>query len=120
MAVEMMRTFQPAAVVGFGGYVTGPGGVAAKLAGVPVVIHEQNAVLGRVNRFLAKKAAAIVTAYARVERMPDVCEDKVHVLGNPVRAEVLALFPELGVDATSFPAARLSLKAHEARVLILG
>ncbi|HEX2795043.1 MAG TPA: undecaprenyldiphospho-muramoylpentapeptide beta-N-acetylglucosaminyltransferase [Croceicoccus sp.] len=102
MALALLRDFEPSAVVGFGGYPALPTLLAARAAKVPAVIHEQNAVLGRVNRFLAKKAAAIVTAYARVERMPDGCEDKFHVLGNPVRAEVLALrdrpFPPFSAD----------------------
>ncbi|RVQ66414.1 undecaprenyldiphospho-muramoylpentapeptide beta-N-acetylglucosaminyltransferase [Croceicoccus ponticola] len=91
LALSLLREFGPSAVVGFGGYPALPTLLAARAARVPAVIHEQNAVLGRVNRFLAKKAAAIATAYARVERMPEGCADKVHLIGNPVRAEVLTL-----------------------------
>jgi len=91
MALSLLRAFEPSAVVGFGGYPALPTLLAARAARVPAVIHEQNAVLGRVNRFLAKKAAAIATAYAKVERMPAGSEDRVHLVGNPVRAEVLAL-----------------------------
>jgi len=104
MALALLRDFEPSAVVGFGGYPALPTLLAARAAKVPAVIHEQNAVLGRVNRFLAKKAAAIVTAYARVERMPDRCEDKVHVLGeyagrDESRAEVSDPF---GSDLASY------------------
>ncbi|WP_066555824.1 undecaprenyldiphospho-muramoylpentapeptide beta-N-acetylglucosaminyltransferase [Croceicoccus bisphenolivorans] len=91
MALRLLRSFEPSAVVGFGGYPALPSLLAARAAGVHAVIHEQNAVLGRVNRFLAKRAAAIVTAYETVERMPAGTQGRVHVLGNPVRAAVLAL-----------------------------
>lgn len=102
MALALLRDFQPTAVVGFGGYPALPTLLAARAARVPAVIHEQNAVLGRVNRFLAKSAAAIATAYETVERMPPRAAGKVHLVGNPVRAEVLALrdrpYPPFSAD----------------------
>ena len=58
------------------------------------MIHEQNAVLGRVNRLLAGRVDAIATAYPEVERLKPQVRDKVHLVGNPVRAEVLALRDE--------------------------
>ncbi|AKM10757.1 undecaprenyldiphospho-muramoylpentapeptide beta-N-acetylglucosaminyltransferase [Croceicoccus naphthovorans] len=101
-ALRLMREFEPSAVVGFGGYPSMPGLLAARAAGVPAVIHEQNAVLGRVNRLLAGSAAAIVTAYDRVERLPAKALARVHKLGNPVRTEVLALrdkpYPPFSAD----------------------
>ncbi len=91
MALRIMREMEPACVVGFGGYPAMPTMLAAKAAGVPFVIHEQNAVLGRVNRFFAGSAAAIATAYEKIDRMPAKAADRIHLIGNPVRQEVLAL-----------------------------
>ena len=102
MALRLFESFQPSAVVGFGGYPALPALLAATSAGIPAVIHEQNAVLGRVNRFLAGRVDAIATACAEVDRLADKHADKVHVVGNPVRAEVLALrdqpFPAFSAD----------------------
>ncbi len=91
MALRLLKEIEPSAVVGFGGYPALPTLLAARAAKVPSVIHEQNAVLGRVNRFLARSVAAIATAYERIERMPAGTADKIHLVGNPVRAEVLKL-----------------------------
>ena len=65
--------------------------MAAKSAGKPTVIHEQNAVLGRVNRLLAPRVDAIATSYAQVDRLNEKFSGKVHLVGNPVRENVLAL-----------------------------
>ena len=91
MALRLFESFQPSAVIGFGGYPAFPTVIAATKAQIPTIIHEQNAVLGRVNRFLAGKVDAIATAYREVERLDDKHADKVHLVGNPVRDEVLAL-----------------------------
>ena len=91
MALRLFESFQPSAVVGFGGYPAFPALWAATSAGIPSVIHEQNAVLGRVNRFLASRVDAIATSYSQVDRLADKLEGKVHLVGNPVRAEVLSL-----------------------------
>lgn len=99
MARRMYETFQPAVVVGFGGYPALPSLLAALKDDIPTVVHEQNAVLGRVNRLLAGKVNAIATAYPEVERLKPRFAAKTHLIGNPVRAEVLALredeFPAL-------------------------
>ncbi|WP_204317067.1 glycosyltransferase, partial [Klebsiella aerogenes] len=63
MALRLYKEIQPAAVIGFGGYPALPALLAAFRAGVPTVIHEQNAVLGRVNRFVAGRVDAIATSY---------------------------------------------------------
>jgi UDP-N-acetylglucosamine--N-acetylmuramyl-(pentapeptide) pyrophosphoryl-undecaprenol N-acetylglucosamine transferase len=91
MALRLFESFQPSAVVGFGGYPALPALLAATSAKIPSVIHEQNAVLGRVNRFLASRVSAIATAYAEIDRLKPKLQDKVHLVGNPVRSEVLAL-----------------------------
>lgn len=74
-------------VLGFGGFVAGPGGLAAKSLGIPLIIHEQNAVEGMTNRYLARIAKIILAGFASSF---DGYENKV-VTGNPVRADLLAL-----------------------------
>lgn len=91
MALRLFESFEPSCVIGFGGYPALPALLAATSARIPTVIHEQNAVLGRVNRFLAGKVDAIATAYRQIDRLASKHEAKVHLVGNPVRAEVLAL-----------------------------
>ena len=102
MARRLYESFDPSAIVGFGGYPALPALLAASSAGVASVIHEQNAVLGRVNRLLAGRVNAIATAYPDVERLKDKHAEKVHLVGNPVRPEVLALrdepFPAFGAE----------------------
>jgi UDP-N-acetylglucosamine--N-acetylmuramyl-(pentapeptide) pyrophosphoryl-undecaprenol N-acetylglucosamine transferase len=94
MALRLFESFQPSAVVGFGGYPVFPALLAALAAEVPSVIHEQNAVLGRVNRFFAGKVDAIATAYPDIARLSAKHAGKVHLVGNPVRAQVLDLRDE--------------------------
>lgn len=94
MALRLFESFQPSAVVGFGGYPAAPAVLAATSAGIPSVVHEQNAVLGRVNRLVAGRVNAIATAYPQIRRLKAKYADKVHLVGNPVRAEVLQLREE--------------------------
>lgn len=103
MALRLFESFAPSCVIGFGGYPALPALLAARAAGIPTVIHEQNAVLGRVNRYLAKGVDAIATAYPEVDRLDPRWWGKVHLVGNPVRPEVLTLrgepFPEFSEDS---------------------
>lgn len=94
MALRLYDSFAPTAVVGFGGYPALPALLAARAADIPSVIHEQNAVLGRVNRLLSGKVNAIATAYPQVDRLKPKHASKVHLVGNPVRPGVLALRDE--------------------------
>jgi UDP-N-acetylglucosamine--N-acetylmuramyl-(pentapeptide) pyrophosphoryl-undecaprenol N-acetylglucosamine transferase len=94
MAGRLYDSFEPTAVVGFGGYPALPALLAAHAAVIATVIHEQNAVLGRDNRYLAGRVNAIATAYPQVDRLAAKHAQKVHLVGNPVRAEVLALREE--------------------------
>ena len=94
MALRLFESFEPSCVVGFGGYPALPGLLAATSAKIPTVIHEQNAVLGRVNRFLANRVDAIATSYGEVQRLDAKYTGKTHLVGNPVRPEVLALRDE--------------------------
>jgi UDP-N-acetylglucosamine--N-acetylmuramyl-(pentapeptide) pyrophosphoryl-undecaprenol N-acetylglucosamine transferase len=102
MAARLYETVDPSTVVGFGGYPALPALLAARKLRVPTVIHEQNAVLGRVNRLMARQVDAIATAYERIDRLPGRAAGKVELVGNPVRDEVLRLrampFPALSQD----------------------
>jgi UDP-N-acetylglucosamine--N-acetylmuramyl-(pentapeptide) pyrophosphoryl-undecaprenol N-acetylglucosamine transferase len=87
-ALSLLLRSRPAAVVGFGGYPTVPPIVAAWLARVPSIVHEQNAVMGRANRLLAGRASMIATGYPNIfSDAPRLAAKAVHV-GNPVRAAV--------------------------------
>tara|TARA_A100001391_G_scaffold114330_2_gene77198 strand:- start:16045 stop:17238 length:1194 start_codon:yes stop_codon:yes gene_type:complete len=101
-ARRMYETFQPSCVVGFGGYPALPALLAARAEGIGTVIHEQNAVLGRVNRLLAGRVDAIATSYPQVDRLKPAHQAKVHLVGNPVRPGVLSLreepFPPFTAD----------------------
>lgn len=81
---RVIKKEQPDCVLGMGGFVAGPGAVAAKLAGVPLVIHEQNAVPGTTNRLLAKRADCVLQAFAH--SFTSNIEAK--TIGNPVRASL--------------------------------
>ncbi len=102
MASRMYETFRPSAVIGFGGYPALPALLAAQRDGIPTLVHEQNAVLGRVNRLMAGRVDAIATAYPQVDRLAPKHAGKAHLVGNPVRDEVLMLreqaFPPLTED----------------------
>ncbi|MFC0309780.1 undecaprenyldiphospho-muramoylpentapeptide beta-N-acetylglucosaminyltransferase [Gallibacterium trehalosifermentans] len=103
-ARKIIKTYRPDAVLGMGGYVSGPGGVAAKLCGVPIVLHEQNAVAGLTNKWLAKIATRVLqafpTAFASAE-----------VVGNPVRSDMFTL---------PTPQQRFSMREGALRVLVVG
>ena len=90
-AKRLYREHRPDAVVGFGGYPAFPSLLAASSMNIPTVLHEQNAVLGRVNRLLAGEAEAIGTAYDQVDRLKQKFADKTVLIGNPVRAEITRL-----------------------------
>jgi UDP-N-acetylglucosamine--N-acetylmuramyl-(pentapeptide) pyrophosphoryl-undecaprenol N-acetylglucosamine transferase len=77
------------AVVGFGGYPSLPGLLAGLALGLPSLLHEQNAVLGRVNRKLQGRVSAIALTYAETRHLDSVRRGKVHHTGNPVRAAIL-------------------------------
>jgi len=90
-AKRLYREHTPDAVVGFGGYPAFPSLLAASARHIPTVLHEQNAVLGRVNRLLAGEAKAIGTAYEEIDRLKTRYRDKVVLVGNPVREEIARL-----------------------------
>ncbi|MGB8692070.1 MAG: undecaprenyldiphospho-muramoylpentapeptide beta-N-acetylglucosaminyltransferase [Steroidobacteraceae bacterium] len=106
-ALAAMRRHQPCVVVGLGGFVSGPGGVAAWLQRRPLLIHEQNAVAGLTNRCLARLAREVFSGF------PDAFGPGVstRTIGNPVRDEIAALPP---------PAARFAARSGAIRLLVVG
>ena len=90
-AKRLYAEHRPDAVVGFGGYPAFPALLGASAMRIPTVLHEQNAVLGRVNRLLAGEAAALATAYDKVDRLKPKYRAKTVLVGNPVRVEVSKL-----------------------------
>ncbi|MBR0714757.1 undecaprenyldiphospho-muramoylpentapeptide beta-N-acetylglucosaminyltransferase [Bradyrhizobium liaoningense] len=89
-AFNLMRRLKPAAVIGFGGYPTLPPLIAARLAGVPGIIHDANAVLGRANRFLSRHVRAIATSLPGVLDRDPALAGKTATVGTPMRPAILA------------------------------
>ncbi|MFQ6004710.1 MAG: undecaprenyldiphospho-muramoylpentapeptide beta-N-acetylglucosaminyltransferase [Woeseia sp.] len=106
-SLSVMVRRRPAAVLGMGGFVSGPGGLAAWLMRRPLVIHEQNAIAGLTNRLLARLARVVLQAFPG--SFP--ASVKSETVGNPVRADIAAL---------EDPAARFSRREGRLRLLVLG
>ncbi len=103
-ARKILATHRPRVVISFGGYAAGPGGIAARWLGIPLLVHEQNRAAGMTNKTLARFAKVVMTGF------PDTFEDEV-VVGNPVR-EVIST-----IEA---PSTRLNRGEHTLRLLVLG
>ncbi len=103
----VMARVRPAAVLGMGGFVSGPGGLAAWLMRRPLVIHEQNAIAGLTNRLLARLARVVLQAFPG--SFP--ANIKSETVGNPVRADIAAL---------EDPATRFGSRKGPLRLLVLG
>lgn len=93
-AVVLLRSINPCCVLGMGGYVTGPGGLAAWLLRKPLLIHEQNAIAGTSNRLLQPFAKRVLEAF------PHTFPDSTRVIntGNPVRSEIAAMASDNDAD----------------------
>ena len=91
-AQNLLNKLQPNVVVGFGGYPAFPAVFAATKKKIPTIIHEQNAVLGKANAFLAPKVDRIAIAWPQVDGIEDVDAIRCIVTGNPVRPEISALY----------------------------
>jgi UDP-N-acetylglucosamine--N-acetylmuramyl-(pentapeptide) pyrophosphoryl-undecaprenol N-acetylglucosamine transferase len=87
-ARALLRRISPSAAVGFGGYASAPTMWAAAQLGLPTMIHEQNAVLGRANRMIAGRARRIATSFSAVSGIRDKDRQRVTLTGNPVRADI--------------------------------
>lgn len=105
-ALRIVGRVQPTAVLGMGGFVTGPGGVAAKLRGRPLIIHEQNAVAGLTNRLLSRIANQVLEAFPAV-----FTGKKVQHTGNPVRRDIMQM---------AMPAERYAQRQGRIRLFVLG
>ena len=88
-AGKLLKQFDPDAVVGVGGYASGPLLFSAQQTGIPTLIQEQNSYAGLTNKLLAKKAKAICVAYPHMEQF--FPKKKIHYTGNPVRKDILSL-----------------------------
>jgi len=89
-AFNLIRRLRPKAIIGFGGYPTVPPLIAARLAGVPGIIHDANAVLGRANRFLSGHVRAIATSLPGVLDRDPALAGKTTTVGTPMRPAILA------------------------------
>lgn len=105
-ARAVIRDFKPHVVVGLGGFASGPGGLAAWLTRVPLVIHEQNAVAGLTNRVLSRLAKRTYAAF------PEAFGARAEVIGNPVRDDIAAL--------GSLPRDAETLASRPLRLLVVG
>lgn len=103
-ARRIIKNYRPNAVLGMGGYVSGPGGIAAKLCGVPVILHEQNAVAGLTNKWLAKIARRVLQAFPSA--FPNA-----ETVGNPVREDLSQL---------AEPAERFNGRDYPINILVMG
>jgi UDP-N-acetylglucosamine--N-acetylmuramyl-(pentapeptide) pyrophosphoryl-undecaprenol N-acetylglucosamine transferase len=106
-AMAVLRRLRPRAVLGAGGYVSGPGGIAAWLLRIPLLIHEQNAIPGMTNRWLARVAAQVLQAFPG-SFAPAL---EARTVGNPVRADIAAIPP---------PAQRFAARTGRTRLLVFG
>ncbi len=88
-AYSIIGKVKPSAVIGFGGYPSYPPLAAARLRGVPTAVHEQNAVLGRANRLLAKSVTGIATSFEHTKFLDGALQSKAQFTGNPVRQSVV-------------------------------
>jgi UDP-N-acetylglucosamine--N-acetylmuramyl-(pentapeptide) pyrophosphoryl-undecaprenol N-acetylglucosamine transferase len=106
-AAGLIADRRPACAISFGGYAAGPGGLAAKLRGVPLLVHEQNRVPGMTNRVLSRFAARVLQAF------PGTWEERLSPVtcGNPVRQDLTAL---------EAPASRLAGRGERIRLLVTG
>ncbi|MEG2805293.1 undecaprenyldiphospho-muramoylpentapeptide beta-N-acetylglucosaminyltransferase [Stenotrophomonas sp.] len=101
----LIRDRQPRAVIAFGGFASGPGGLAARLHGLPLLVHEQNRAPGLTNRVLSRFARRLLTGF------PGSFAQREEAVGNPVRAEIAAITP---------PELRLANRQGPLRLLVLG
>jgi len=93
-ASMLIQKLKPAMVVGFGGYPSVPGVYAAQLKKVPTIIHEQNAIIGRANAFLAPKATRIALSLPDVQGLDEIEKTRAVFTGNPVRPDIAALYSQ--------------------------
>lgn len=113
MASQIVKDFQPDAVVGVGGYASGPVLFAAQRKGIPTLVQEQNSYAGLTNKLLAKRANTICVAYPEMEQF--FPSEKIHLTGNPVRKDILDL-----KDKKDKALEHFGLNTEKPVILILG
>ncbi|PSL05615.1 undecaprenyldiphospho-muramoylpentapeptide beta-N-acetylglucosaminyltransferase [Cecembia rubra] len=113
MAGDIIKTFEPIAVVGVGGYASGPVLYASQKKGIPTLIQEQNSYAGLTNKLLAKRANKICVAYPGMEKF--FPKDKIKYTGNPVRKDILDLSGKREKALEHF-----GLESDRKTVLVLG
>lgn len=111
-ARRLFRKIRPDCVIGFGGYPSVPTMVAAASRGLPTIIHEQNAVLGRANRLVSKRVSVIACSFEETSGIEAGSRDKVVMTGNPVRAAF--------TEARETPYPAIGPNGEGVRVLVLG
>ncbi|WP_170132095.1 undecaprenyldiphospho-muramoylpentapeptide beta-N-acetylglucosaminyltransferase [Arenicella xantha] len=94
-SMRVIRRVEPDCILGMGGFVSGPGGIVARLMRKPLVVHEQNAVAGLTNKYLAKVASRVITGFPNVAGLPAGAL----WVGNPVRKEIERATIETRSDA---------------------
>jgi UDP-N-acetylglucosamine--N-acetylmuramyl-(pentapeptide) pyrophosphoryl-undecaprenol N-acetylglucosamine transferase len=106
-AFRLLGAIRPSCAISFGGYAAGPGGLAARLRGIPLLVHEQNRIPGMTNRVLARLSSRVLQAF------PGSWPEKLDPVtcGNPVRKDVVELEP---------PATRLARREGPVRILLTG
>ncbi|MES2215461.1 MAG: undecaprenyldiphospho-muramoylpentapeptide beta-N-acetylglucosaminyltransferase [Pseudomonadota bacterium] len=87
-SIILLRRRKASIVVGFGGYTAFPPLIAAKLLGIPIMLHEQNCFFGKVNKLFAKSAKVIALNFAETSNVSEDLRDKIIIVGNPVRPEI--------------------------------
>lgn len=106
-AIKVIRSNNIDMVVGFGGYVSAPGGLAARMTGTPLMIHEQNAIAGMSNRYLAKIATTVMQAFENTFANSQL-DRKLETVGNPVRHTITGVrAPETRYDLNDTSPLRL-------------
>ncbi|MCQ2965351.1 MAG: undecaprenyldiphospho-muramoylpentapeptide beta-N-acetylglucosaminyltransferase [Alphaproteobacteria bacterium] len=88
-SICIILKIKPNAVIGFGGYASFPAAFASEILDIPLIIHEQNSVLGGANRFLARQSSIIATTFPKVKKIPE--NIKTSYTGVPVRPEILSM-----------------------------
>ena len=100
-ARKALDRLDAAVVVGFGGYPSAPALLAALSQRRPTLLHEQNAVLGRTNRWLAPYVGAVASSFPHLQKVPQGLDARVSLVGNPVRPEIRALYDRVWTPPTS-------------------
>lgn len=101
-SVRLIIKYKPSLVIGFGGYTAFPTLLASKLLRIPIIIHEQNCFLGKVNKFFFAAASKVALNFAETTNLPNGDSSKIIVAGNPVRKSIRIMNPLRQFNASPF------------------